>query len=211
MPGPGATPEWASRAWNGPCARGAGADKHQTRGTRGHQVRTTPSARHPPAPALCRAPLPPGRHRRPPSWPISRVKNFVLILWFREPYGCSPPCTFRIPSARSGPPFRFLSEVDRSVCLNGCTFNGSCPAPRRGPGKKKGPGRVWPRPAGRASPGPDVRVLRETRPSGRLGLTRRLSPRPRVQGRSAGLTGTWDHTRCSHSALSACKVSGTEC
>ena len=36
--------------------------------------------------------------------------------------------------------------------------------------------------------------------------------RERERGqRSSGLTGTWDHTRCSHSALSACKVSGTEC
>ena len=34
--------------------------------------------------------------------------------------------------------------------------------------------------------------------------TRRRGPR------SSGIT-AWDHTRCSHSALSACKVSGTEC
>jgi hypothetical protein len=58
--------------------------------------------------------------------------------------------------------------------------------------------RVWP---GRASPGPDVRVLSETRRDS--DSLRRLSPRPREPGRSAGLTGTWDHTRCSHSALSA--------
>ena len=47
-----------------------------------------------------------------------------------------------------------------------------------------------------AGPGSDFNV------TGRS--TRRRGPR------SSGIT-AWDHTRCSHSALSACKVSGTEC
>ena len=64
--------------------------------------------------------------------------------------------------------------------------------------RSSGSVRVWP---GRASPGPDVRVLSETRRDS--DSLRRLSPRPREPGRLAGLMGTWDHTRCSHSALSA--------
>lgn len=94
VPGSSATSERASRARHGLCARGARALPPKIRRTRGYQSSPTSRARRPPAPPLRRAPLPPPRRRHPPSSPFLECKIFYSILWFREPYGCSPPCTY---------------------------------------------------------------------------------------------------------------------